>query len=119
MKRIGWILVTISLLLSLLPLSARATDLEIPAKSALLMDVATGSLRGMGSSVQPMIISILGICGLRLLWVATVCRIPPYDAIPATVYVSYPLSWLVTLMFQSAMFIYAMRKLNRNEIGGK
>ena len=44
MKRIGWFLVTVSLILSLLPLQARAADLQIPAKSALLMDVATGTV---------------------------------------------------------------------------
>ena len=44
MKRIGWFLVTVSLILSLLPLQAQAADLQIPAKSALLMDVATGTV---------------------------------------------------------------------------
>ena len=44
MKRLGWILVSISLLLGLLPLQARAANLEVEAKSALLMDVATGTI---------------------------------------------------------------------------
>ena len=44
MKRLGWILVCIALLLGLLPLPAKAADLELEAKSALLMDVATGTV---------------------------------------------------------------------------
>ena len=44
MKRLGWILVSISLLLGLLPLQAHAANLEVEAKSALLMDVATGTI---------------------------------------------------------------------------
>ena len=44
MKRLGWILVCIALLLGLLPFSANAADLELEAKSALLMDVATGTV---------------------------------------------------------------------------
>ena len=44
MKRLGWILVSVSLLLGLLPLQARAANLEVEAKSALLMDVATGTI---------------------------------------------------------------------------
>ena len=44
MKRLGWILVCIALLLGLLPFSAKAADLELEAKSALLMDVATGTV---------------------------------------------------------------------------
>ena len=44
MKRLGWIFVTISMLLGLLPLSAQAANLEVEAKSAILMDVATGTI---------------------------------------------------------------------------
>ena len=44
MKRIGWFVVVLGMLAGLLPLSARAVDMEIPAKSALLMDVATGTV---------------------------------------------------------------------------
>ena len=44
MKRLVWILVILSLLLSLLPLAAQAAELEVEAKSALLMDVATGTI---------------------------------------------------------------------------
>ena len=44
MKRLGWILVTVSILWGLLPLQAQAANLEVEAKSALLMDVATGTI---------------------------------------------------------------------------
>ena len=44
MKRLGWILVSFVLLLGLLPVTAKAADLEVEARSALLMDVATGTV---------------------------------------------------------------------------
>ena len=44
MKRLGWILVTVSLLLGLLPFPAQAATLEVEAKSAILMDAATGTI---------------------------------------------------------------------------
>ena len=44
MKRLGWILVVLSLLLGLLPMQAQAANMEVEAKSALLMDVATGTV---------------------------------------------------------------------------
>ena len=44
MKRLGWILVCIALLLGLLPFAANAASLEVEAKSTLLMDVATGTI---------------------------------------------------------------------------
>ena len=54
MKRLGWILVSISLLLGLLPLQAQAANLEVEAKSALLMDVATGTILFEQNSHEPL-----------------------------------------------------------------
>ena len=44
MKRIGWFLVVLSTLVGLLPIGAQAVEMDVPAKSALLMDAATGTV---------------------------------------------------------------------------
>lgn len=44
-----------------------------------MMDVMVGSLRGLGYSIVPMIVSLLGACGLRLVWIATVFQIPRFQ----------------------------------------
>ena len=44
MKRLGWFLVVLSMAAAWLPVGAQAVDMDIPAKSALLMDVATGTV---------------------------------------------------------------------------
>lgn len=62
-----------------------------------LMDVSTGALRGMGSSLEPMVISVLGVCGLRILWIYTVFRLPGLHT-PVCLFLSYALSWGVTLL---------------------
>lgn len=54
MKRLGWILVSLSLLLGLLPMQAQAASLEIEAKSAVLMDVATGTVLFEQNSHEPL-----------------------------------------------------------------
>ena len=54
MKRLGWILVSISLLLGLVPLQAHAANLEVEAKSALLMDVTTGTILFEQNSHEPL-----------------------------------------------------------------
>lgn len=74
-----------------------------------LMDVSTGALRGMGSSVMPMIISVLGVCGIRIGWIATIFRIPQFHT-PQSLYVSYPISWGVTFAFQMLAFMLVYRK---------
>lgn len=54
MKRLSWILVSVSLLLGLLPMQARAASLEVEAKSAVLMDVATGTILFEQNSHEPL-----------------------------------------------------------------
>lgn len=69
-----------------------------------LLDVSTGALRGYGKSLTPMIISVLGICGIRVLWVGTVFQIPAFHT-PQSLYLSYPISWFVTLVVQTVFFL--------------
>lgn len=61
------------------------------------MDVMVGMMRGIGCSILPMIVSLVGACGLRILWIMTVFQIPEYHTI-RTVYISYPITWTVTFL---------------------
>jgi len=74
-----------------------------------LMDVSTGSLRGLGASFTPMLISIMGVCGIRILWIYTVFQIPQFHT-PEWLYISYLLSWLGTFLAQTAAFIIIYKK---------
>ena len=58
-----------------------------------VMDMSSGTLRGLGYSMLPLTISMLGACGLRVLWVNTVFA--AYRT-PISLYLCYPLTWLVT-----------------------
>ncbi len=72
-----------------------------------VMDTLVGVLRGLGSSVIPMVVSIIGACGLRLLWVAVV--FPVYRT-PASLYLSYPITWTVTGLFHLLFLLAVVRK---------
>ena len=74
-----------------------------------LMDVSTGALRGMGASVTPMIISILGVCGIRIGWITTIFQISQFHT-PQCLYISYPVSWIITFVIQLAAFWAVYRK---------
>lgn len=65
------------------------------------MDVCVGSLRGMSFSVMPMIVSLLGACGLRILWIMTIFKMKPS---PEVLYVSYPISWGLTTIVHLICF---------------
>lgn len=77
-----------------------------------MMDVMVGSLRGIGYSVMPMLVSLVGACGLRLVWIATLFQLPAFHT-PAGVYWSYPVSWTITLLAHLICFLWAMRRLRR------
>lgn len=74
-----------------------------------LMDVSTGSLRGLGASFTPMLISILGVCGIRIVWIYTIFQIPKFHT-PECLYISYLMSWLGTFIFQTIAFIIIYKK---------
>ena len=77
-----------------------------------IMDVMVGALRGIGYSVMPMIVSLLGACGLRLLWLATVFQMPEYHTIE-TVYLSYPITWTITLAVHIICYIWARGRIRK------
>lgn len=81
----------------------RLTFVCLPYFLCGLMDVSTGALRGMGASVEPMIISVLGICGLRILWITTIFQIPALHT-PQCLFFSYPISWAITFCAQLIAF---------------
>ena len=56
-----------------------------------MMDVMVGGLRGIGYSIMPMLVSLVGACGLRLLWIATIFQLPQFHTIQ-TINWSYPIS---------------------------
>ena len=58
-----------------------------------LMDVLCGVLRGMGASLAPMIVSVLGVCAFRIFWIYVILPINPQLM---TLYISYPVSWIIT-----------------------
>lgn len=74
-----------------------------------LMDVSTGALRGMGASVAPMVISILGVCGIRIGWIYTIFQIPEFHT-PQCLYFSYPFSWTVTFLAQILCFVFVYKR---------
>ncbi len=72
-----------------------------------IMDVIVGATRGMGESLNPMVVSILGVCGIRIAWIYTIFA---YFNTPFSLYISYPISWLITALLQ---IVFCVRVLKR------
>lgn len=87
----------------------RLMYLALPYFVCGLMDVSTGALRGIGASISPMLISILGICCLRIGWIYTIFQIPQYHT-PQVLYLTYIVSWSVTFIAQMVAFMIVYHK---------
>ena len=74
------------------------------------MDICTATLRGMGWSMVPMIVTLAGVCGLRLVWVATVFRADPC---PENIYVAYPITWALTTVCHLITIFFVRRRAKR------
>ena len=72
-----------------------------------LMDVVVGSLRGVGYSVMPMIVSLTGACLFRVVWILTVFAATPTLDI---LYMSYPISWALTFGVHLLCYLFIARK---------
>lgn len=68
-----------------------------------MMDVMSGALRGIGYSLLPMVVSLLGACAFRIFWVVTIFAAAPSIS---SLMVSYPVSWLLTLIVDAFFFYY-------------
>lgn len=78
-----------------------------------VMDVLVGILRGLGYSVIPMIVSLIGACGLRLLWLGTVFKMDQFHT-EFNVYVSYPISWIVTILAHVITLLIIAKKIKKS-----
>ena len=78
-------------------------------------DVLVGSLRGMGDAFTPMIITLAGVCGLRVIWILTILNIFPSLFV---LYLCYPVSWIVTALLQLSHFAKIRRKFPKTDAAG-
>lgn len=72
-----------------------------------LMDVMVGAMRGIGYSILPMIVSLIGACGLRIVWIYTVfVQFRTLDIL----FISYPVTWTITFLSHLTCYFIVTRK---------
>ena len=76
-----------------------------------ILDIFANSMRGMGHSGIPTLLMLLGVCGFRLVWLWTV--FPQYRSLQ-TIYLCFPLSWIITSGFEGFLWLYYYRRLMKS-----
>lgn len=72
-----------------------------------MMDVMVGSIRGLGYSILPMMVSLIGACGLRIIWIFTIFQ---WQRSLFTLYISYPITWMITFIAHVLCYAIIYRK---------
>ncbi len=77
----------------------------------VVIEVLSGTMRGYGASMVPAVVTFVGICGTRILWVYTVFRaIHSWNCLM----VVYPVSWLVTMIVMIFAYFRQVRRIQQN-----
>ena len=74
-----------------------------------IMDLFPGALRGMGYSLVPMILSVIGTVGMRIFWIFVIF---PSHRTLYDLFISYPASWTATIIMQVICFLVVRRKVH-------
>lgn len=78
-----------------------------------VMEVFVGALRGLGYAVLPMLVSLIGACGLRLIWIFTFFRTEQFHT-TQSLYMTYPVSWMVTAVAHFLCYLIITKKVLNN-----
>ncbi len=82
----------------------------VPYFCCAIMDLFPGALRGMGHSTVPMILSVIGTVGTRIVWIFWI--FPQYRSL-YVLFISYPASWMITIVMQVICFRTVRRKVHQ------
>ena len=77
-----------------------------------IMDTMVGSLRGLGYSIVPMVVSLIGACGLRIVWIFTIFRV--WHSLES-LYASYPITWGLAALCDVLCFFLVFRHLRQKQ----
>ncbi len=73
-----------------------------------MMDVVAGSVRGLGYSILPMLVSLVGACVFRIIWIFTVFQ---WQHTLFSLYISYPISWALTICAHLVCYFVVRRRV--------
>lgn len=73
------------------------------------MDGMGAIIRGLGYSFMPMIVTMMGVCVFRVVWLTTIFKIPKYHTLEC-IYISYPISWIITVTIHFICYFILLKK---------
>ncbi len=90
----------------------RMIYLMLPYFTISCMDVGCGILRGLGKAISATVITLLGACAFRIIWIFTVFKLFPTLEV---LFLSYPISWIITAAVYMIFIFSTLKKRVREE----
>ena len=88
----------------------RNGSVMLPYMFCGMMEVFSGTLRGLGKSIMPTAVTLIGVCGLRILWTYTVFQSTMSLGV---LFLSFPLSWFITTVVNGIYYLYVMKQYKK------
>ena len=93
----------------------RLAYIAVPYFLCGLQEVVVGVIRGMGYAIMPMMVSLVGICVFRVVWIYTIFQA---HKTLGMLYISYPVTWILTIVAHFVCFAVVYRKKTRDRVIG-
>ena len=93
----------------------RLAYIAVPYFLCGLQEVVVGVIRGMGYAIMPMMVSLVGICVFRVVWIYTIFQA---HKTLGMLYISYPVTWLLTIVAHFVCFVVVYRKKTQDRVIG-
>lgn len=84
----------------------------LPYSLISLMEIGCGVVRGLGKAISSTVISLVGACAFRILWISTVFR---QVGTLASIYICLPISWLLTGLIFFGYTVFILRGMIRKQ----
>jgi len=91
--------------------NVRMMYILIPYCLCGMMDVMVGGIRGLGYAIMPMLVTLIGVCGVRLAWIFSFFRLPRFHE-PKYLYLTYPFTWAITFIAHVICFVIVRKKFD-------
>lgn len=75
-----------------------------------LYEIPAGFMRGTGRSMLPAIMTVIGTCALRIIWIFTVFR---QNNTPETLFTAFPVSWVLTIILMGAAMAFTFYRIKK------
>lgn len=79
----------------------------------IISEVLSGAIKGIGDTFKPMVLTLIGTCGFRIIWIVYIL---PKSSTVMMAILGYPVSWIISTVMFSILYFFTSRGLANFEV---